>query len=276
MSKSSPKGPRLNWPNEIQDRYGDALRTLYSDLGNHPQILNLEYHLVSECEGARLVTKDPFEEKRKDDKAALKDAKKLASAAKAIASYMRRFPFHGGWIASSVMLALSENGLNFTVKTGKLDQDRSPGRPSQFVADGQGISAAKAFERLAEQLGKSAVNSNPAGRGPWLWRSTIPGATYPDARRFKRPPDRAAVLAFHLVLWLRGATTRGGIMVQPGLSMPQSGKPHFEIAQSFVLAAFPNTKDRFSAEAAVRSALRSNMQYSGWEYPPSRPRTANE
>jgi hypothetical protein len=124
--------------------------------------------------------------------------------------------------------------------------------------------------RLCGQLAESATKHNPAGRGPWIWRSSIPGATYAKAidgrgrGRRRGAVETSTVLAFHLVFWLRAITTPGGLIVGDGAPMPTTGKPHYDIAAAFVCCAFDDeTLTARNVEDRVKAV--PDLQYMSWK-----------
>lgn len=253
-------GPLLDWSPEIRRRYAVAIERLHRDLGKLPdsKMADLEHWLITECEEARALNGQDWQAAmRRADREARTRSKALSKAAKEIASYMRDFPHAGGFICAGTWLALREKGLTCSLR----------------AAEGE-IGLAEAMARLCDQLADSALVHNPAGRGPWIWRSSIPGAIYAaaidDRRKNRRgPPDLATVLAFHLVMWLRWATAQTPFVVSAGVPMPRAGRPHYGVADAFLSCALNG--QNFSAEARLKD--NPNLQYLSWTVPTIRART---
>lgn len=245
----SSGGPQIDWPPAIRRRYKAAFERLYRDLGRHRHVIWLEQQLVVECEEARAARgRDPHAAKRQQDREALARGKALSKAAREIASYMREFPHAGGFIGAGALLSLRESGLGIALKP------RGGGK----------VAIAEALAGLCEQLDISAAAHNPAGRGPWAWRFSIPGAMYETAiddrtKNRRGPPDMATVLAFHLIMWIRRVTTSEPFVVCNGMPMPRGGRPHYRVAEAFIAAALGDEID-----AAERIKANSKLRYFSW------------
>ena len=269
------RGGPLNWPKQILERYRPAILALRRALRNLPgdKLLALEYHLVNECEAAiraKVRAKDKHATRRRSDKRSIERTRSLVKAAKTVAGYMREFPDQATFIVGMVLPALRERGLRISLQSGHERATPNGETPSEFVPDKKEFELSKAMALLAEQLARSAVELNPARRGPWMHRTSIPGAMFDkalDQGKHKRLPDWATVLGFHLVFWLRAFTTAAetgkGVMVSAGAAIPEAGKPHYNVAEEFVLCALGE-----SAPAGFNLADRlrklPQLQYGDW------------
>ena len=213
------RGGPLDWPKEILERYHPAIRVLRRALHELPpgELLELEYRLVNECEAA-LRAEDRHAPRRRSDWRSIERARSLAKAAKTVAGYMREYPDQAGFIAGGALAALRERGLRIAVQSGREVATPDGIAPSKFVPDHKPVLLSQAVALLAEQLARSAVEHNPARRGPWAHRPSIPGAMFSeplDDARHNKFADPATVLGFHLVFRLRASTAKASSETMP-------------------------------------------------------------
>jgi hypothetical protein len=269
-------GNPVDWPQAIEERYRPAIVALRRAVCDLPPAhrLELEYHLVNECEAARKARDRHAARRRSDDRRSIERARSLAKASKTIAWYMREFSDQAGFIAGGALLALREAGLRIRLESGEWRAPEGPDALPSFVPDGKPVRVEEAVGRLAAQLARSAIEHNPAGRGPWVHRSSIPGARFAkplDDARHKKLVNRATVLGFHLVFWLRAFSMEAGTVARPrpsdGAPMPMSGKPHYKVAEEFIWCAFGDEMledQQETFDLADRLRKLPQMQYLSW------------
>jgi hypothetical protein len=244
----------IEWQPDIKDRYAPAFKQLRRGLKSltPESLMELELMLVRECEEARGVKKDAYAEKRSSDRDAAASSSGASNAAKMLARYLRAHKDQTAWVYMAVALGLRRKGLDLIL------------RPREHVA----MSGSEGLALLMDQIAESVVRHNPAGRGPFLHRFSVPGALFErpiDIKRQKRLVARDTVLGFHLVFWLRALTDPSATRPCDGAPMPRVGKPHYEIAQVFVDCALERKSPDDPRWLADRLRKVQGMQYLSWE-----------
>lgn len=270
-SQARDRDDLLKWPEEIENKYQPAITLLRTAVRELPAgwRLDLEYRLVNECEAAEKA-KDRHAARRRSDLKSIERARSLVKASKTIARYMQEFPDQAGFIVAGALQALREEGLNIRIESGTWCAPQGHDDLPCFVPDREAVRVEGAIGQLAEQMARSAIEHNPARRGPWVHRSSVPGARFAkplDAARHKKLVDRATVLGFHLVFWLRAFTTppgtKGRPVVYAGAAMPKIGKPHYKVAEEFIRCALgENMSEVFDLADRLRKL--PELQYDSW------------
>jgi len=252
-------------PRDIAERYREAIDQLRSAVGtalSRQDLLSLENWLIEECEAARRVASlpDKFAAERAADKAANESMREIKKAARSIGRFMRQSPRVASLMMAGAVMDLRQNGLSVSFMTGHLESNQ-PGHP-RFQSDGNPVDFADGMLRLMDQLAVSTETHNFAGRGPFLHNSTIPGMTFQRSIVGKKKPiEHATVLGFHLVFWLRCMTSQPQGRPSDGAPMPQTGQPHYGVADAFVEAALGKPID---CKARLDKHPLGEWQYFGW------------
>jgi hypothetical protein len=271
MTDKADSRRKASWPEEILKKYQPAIKSLRRNLKSLPEevVSELEYRLIEECEHATRAV-DRFGARRRADIASVQKSAGFVKAAKALANFMQQFPDQAAAIVGDALFALRREGLRFRIDSGALALPANAEDLPEFIPDKKPVRVEQAIGRLAVRLGRSVVEHNPARRGPWAHRTSIPGARFDkplDEGRHKKLVDPATVLGFHLVFWLRAFTTEAETGTGPrpgdGVPMPKTGDPHFKVAEEFILCAFGDQLME-SFDLADRLRKLPKMQYLSW------------
>jgi hypothetical protein len=157
-----------SWPEEILEKYQPAIKSLRRDLASLPAevVCELEDRLIEECEHAVRAV-DRFAVRRRADIASVKKSIGFVKAARTLASFMQQFPDQAAVIVGDALFALRGEGLRFRIDSGAFALPANAEDLPEFIVDKKPIMRVEqAIGRLAAQLGRSAVEHNPARSGP--------------------------------------------------------------------------------------------------------------
>jgi hypothetical protein len=221
----------------VPEAYTDAVRSLGAKLdGERPKadLDALVFHIMEACRRAeRYLTRkvDNNRTLRQADRDAAKSLQDQQRAIRELRSFARRHPRQSGFA-----LALA----NF--RGGTRNKGPMTDLFIEFLDD---------YEKGLAQTTKRA--------GPWTHRFFAANLVFAqpiDGR--KRHPSVGVGLLFHLVLLLRNYTAgeRLFALYRTGETMPDRGKPHYDLAAEFARVA--TGEDLRSPEHALRKLINEN------------------